>query len=83
MGIFLQICWDCCSGRAAVMAVRSIQLERKVREMEEATKIATKRSGARGFDARKVLVSLEGQVCQQSYVLKHYKKFLVQGLALD
>jgi ATP-binding cassette subfamily F protein 3 len=47
---------------AAVKVVRKLRHERRIRELEEAKKLATYRSGARGLKARKELRQLEEEL---------------------
>jgi hypothetical protein len=49
---------------SSVLAYRKICHERLERRTEEARKIATRRSGARGMKARKILNGLEAEVKQ-------------------
>jgi ATP-binding cassette subfamily F protein 3 len=47
---------------AAVKTVRKLKHERRIRELEDAKKLATYRSGARGLKARKELRQLEEEL---------------------
>lgn len=58
---------------AAAKAVRRLKHERRIRELEEAKKIAARRSGARGLKARRELRQLEGELAlsELSSVTRH------------
>ncbi|KAF1807966.1 ABC transporter domain-containing protein [Eremomyces bilateralis CBS 781.70] len=49
---------------AAVQAIRRINLDRLKRKLEEAKRVAEKRSGARGAKARKELIQVENEVSE-------------------
>lgn len=53
---------DVSNPNAVVLAFRKVEHDRLVGRMEEARRIATRRSGARGMKARKVLIGLEEEV---------------------